>query len=191
VPPAARGLAWKPVYCAPAVSVVGVIGYALMPIHTGPADSWQPLHPLVTPAWICAVVGAGVANAVPGAVLVALAAISPTGAVLRWQLSQVVDDGMCELGPSGEVGGITTMLVMPANELPLIDGPWQATQLLVMPVWLIWPLANVAPAAPVTGMGVDGIALLWQASQAAVVGMCGGVRPALPFGVTPKKAAPP
>ena len=77
----------------------------------------------MTPLWICAVVGAGVANAVPGAVLVALAAILPVGTVPRWQLSQVVDEGMCELGPSGEVGGITTMLLMPANELPPIDGP--------------------------------------------------------------------
>ena len=184
LPAAARGRVWKPVYCPPPVSTVGAIGYALMPIHTGPLESWQPEQPLVTPPWICAVVGAGVANAVPGAVLVALAAISPAGALLRWQLSQVVDDGMCELGPSGEVGGITTMLVMPANELPLIDGPWQATQLLVMPRWLIWPLAKLAPAAPVTGMGVAGIALLWQASQLAVVGMCGGVRPVLVLGVT-------
>jgi hypothetical protein len=53
-----------------------------MPIHTE-LDSWQPEHPLVMPAWICAVVGAGVAKAVPGAALVALAAICPTGRLPR------------------------------------------------------------------------------------------------------------
>ena len=44
-----------------------------------------------------------------------------------------MDDGMCELGPTGEVGGITTMLEMPANVPPVIDGPWQSAQPLVMP----------------------------------------------------------
>ena len=34
VPAVAFGRVWKPVYCAPAVSVVGAIGYALIPIHT-------------------------------------------------------------------------------------------------------------------------------------------------------------
>jgi hypothetical protein len=47
-----------------------------MPIQTE-LDSWQALQPLVTPLWICAVVGAGVANKVPGALRVALAGISP------------------------------------------------------------------------------------------------------------------
>jgi len=79
---AVTGRVWKPVYCAPLVSVLGAIGYALIPIHTVLA-SWQLEHPLVIPVWICAVVGAGVANAVPGAVLVALAAISPEGVVPR------------------------------------------------------------------------------------------------------------
>jgi hypothetical protein len=172
VPAAARGRVWKPVNCAPPASVVGAIGYALMPIQTGPLDSWQVEQPLVTPLWICAVVGAGVANFVPGAMVVAaLAATFPNcSTVPRWQVSQVVDDGMCELGPSGEIGGITTMLVMPANELPLIDGPWQAAQLLVMPVWLISEPENFAPS----GTGVAATlepAPTWQASQAALVGM--------------------
>ena len=48
VPAAALGRVLKPVYCAPAVSVVGAIGYALTPIHTKLA-SWQPEQPLVTP----------------------------------------------------------------------------------------------------------------------------------------------
>ena len=39
LPAAARGRVWKPVYCAPATTVVGAIGYALMPIQTGPLES--------------------------------------------------------------------------------------------------------------------------------------------------------
>ena len=76
---------------------------------------------------------------------------------------------MCELAPTGEVGGITTMLVMPANELPVIVGPWQATQLLVMPAWLIREPENFAPL----GTGVAAMldpAPTWQLSQAALVG---------------------
>jgi hypothetical protein len=74
VPAAALGLVWKPVYCAPVVSTVGAIGYAVIPIQTE-LLSWQLEQPPVMPVWICAVVGAGVAKAVPGAVFVATAAI--------------------------------------------------------------------------------------------------------------------
>ena len=104
-----------------------------MPIHRLLA-SWQALQPPVMPLWICAVVGAGEANAVPGAVFVATAAICPEGTVPRWQLSQVVLDGMCELAPTGEVAGMTMILLTPAKLDPVIDGPWQATQLFVMPL---------------------------------------------------------
>ena len=93
-----------------------------MPIQTK-FVSWQLEQPPVIPVWICAVVGAGVANSVPGAVLVAEAGTIPVGVVPRWQVSQVVDDGMCALAPTGEVGGITTILVIPANVVPVIDGP--------------------------------------------------------------------
>ena len=75
------------------------------------------------PVWICAVVGAGVANAVPGAVRVADAATSPAGVDPRWQVSHVVDDGMCELAPTGEVGGITTIWLIPTKLLPVMLGP--------------------------------------------------------------------
>jgi hypothetical protein len=37
----------------------------------------------VMPVWICAVVGAGVANALPGVLAVATAGINPAGAVAR------------------------------------------------------------------------------------------------------------
>jgi len=33
-PAAARGRVWKPVYCAPATTVVGEMAYWVMPIHT-------------------------------------------------------------------------------------------------------------------------------------------------------------
>jgi hypothetical protein len=114
-----------------------------MLIHTSPL-SWQPEQPLVMPAWICAVVGTGVANFVPGAVVVAFAGTNPAGMEPTWQLSQAVADGMCELAPTGEVGGITMILVMPANEAPVIVGPWQPTQ-VVRPAWFIAEFVNFAP----------------------------------------------
>ena len=116
-----------------------------MPIHTELA-SWQPEQLLVTPAWICAVVGAGVAKAVPGAVLVALAAISPLtlASVPAWQLSHVVLDGMCEFAPIGMVGGRPMIFVMPAK-FTLPEAVWQLTQLLVMPAWLNLEPENFAP----------------------------------------------
>ena len=97
------------------------------------------------PVWIWAVVGAGVAKAVPGAVFAATAAISPGGTVARWQVSHAVLDGMCEPAPTGDVTGITTMLVTPTKLEPVIAGPWQAAQLLVMPAWLIFEPLNLAP----------------------------------------------
>ena len=41
---------------------------------------------------------------------------------------------MCELGPTGEVGGMTMILLTPAKLDPVIVGPWHATQLLVIPL---------------------------------------------------------
>ena len=126
----------------------------------------------MTPAWICAEVGAGVANSVPGAVRVAFAGTRPLtlASVPRWQLSQVVLDGMCEPTPIGEVGGMRTMLVMPANAAVLPDAVWQATQLLVMPWWLMREPEKRAPSS--TGR----VAMLepeptWQTSHDALVGM--------------------
>jgi hypothetical protein len=104
-----------------------------MLIQTIPV-SWQLLQLPVTPAWICPVVGIGVRNAVPGPVaLVALAATKPAGVVPRWQLSQVVLDGMCEPAPAGEVGGMPTIEVMPAKFTVVPAGTWQFTQPVVMP----------------------------------------------------------
>ena len=141
-----------------------------MPIQTELA-SWQAAQPLVMPAWICTVVGAGVAKAVPGAVLVALAGISPEtlARVPRWQLSQVVEDGMCEPAPIGEGGGMPTMEVMPAKLSAVPDGTWHATQLLVMPVWLMREPLNLAP------LGTGVVVMLepvptWHTSHEALVG---------------------
>jgi hypothetical protein len=69
----------------------------------------------------------------------------PTGVDARWQFSHAVLDGMCEFTPTGVVGGIPTIFVMPAKvELTLL-GTWQATQLLAMPVWFISEPMNLAP----------------------------------------------
>ena len=87
------------------------------------------MQPELIPVWICAVVGAGVMNALPGTFAVALAFTGAEGAVCRWQVSQVVDDGMCEVAPTGEVAGMTMIFVTPTKLEPLMLGPWQATQL--------------------------------------------------------------
>ena len=121
------------------------------------------------PVWICVVVGAGVANSVPGAVLVADAGTMPAGVVPRWQVSQVVLDGMCEFTPTGEVGGMTTILLTPTKLEPVMEGPWQSAQLAVMPVWFMSEPLNLAPLP--TGV----VAMLepvptWQLSQATLVG---------------------
>ena len=92
-----------------------------MPIQTE-LVSWQAEQPELTPLWICALVGAGLAKAVPGAVRVADAAISPPGTLARWQVSHVVDDGMCEPAPIGLVGGMPTMRLMPAKLAALPEG---------------------------------------------------------------------
>jgi hypothetical protein len=93
-----------------------------MPIQTK-FVSWQLEHPPVIPEWICAEVGIGVANNVPGAVFVADAAINPAGVDPKWHASQLLLDGMCEFAPAGEVGGSTTILLTPAKLLPVMVGP--------------------------------------------------------------------
>ena len=131
--------------------------------------SWQLLQLPVMPVWIWAVVGAGVANSVPGADLVAEAATMPVGVVPKWQVSQLVDDGICEVAPIGEVGGSTTMRVTPAKLEPVMLGPWHCAQLLVMPLWLIKELLNLAPFPTGVAAMLEPVPT-WQDSQAAVVG---------------------
>ena len=139
-----------------------------MPIQTF-GLSWQLLQPVEIPVWICAVVGTGVANWVPGAVSVAFPGTNPAGVEPTWQVSQVVPDGTCELAPAGDVAGITTILLMPVKLAPVIVGPWQVAQPVVIPVWLMAEFLNVAPF----GTGVAAMleaAPTWHASQDAVVG---------------------
>ena len=121
------------------------------------------------PAWICNPVGAGVANNEPGALRVALAGIRPLtlASVPRWQLSQVLLDGMCAAAPIGEVGGITMMRVMPAKLVPVMFDPWQATQLLVMPAWLMREPENFAP------LGTGSVGTLEPADVADLAGGAG------------------
>jgi hypothetical protein len=58
-------------------------------------------------------VGAGVLKPLPGAVLVATPGTNAAGVLPRWQDSHLVEVGRCELTPTGDVAGMTTMLVMP------------------------------------------------------------------------------
>jgi hypothetical protein len=123
----------------------------------------------VIPVWICAVVGAGVANALPGVLAVATAATDPAGVVPRWQVSQVVLDGMCELAPTGEVAGITMILLTPTKLEPVIDGPWHAAQLLVIPLWLIREPLNFAPLTTGVAATLEP-APTWHVSHDALLG---------------------
>jgi hypothetical protein len=133
-------------------------------------ESWQALQLPLTPVWIIAPVGAGVANAVPGAVFVAEAATKPPGTVPRWQVSQIVEEGMCEPAPAGLVAGMPTMRLMPANVVLLPAGWWQAAQLLLMPLWFISEPLNLAPL-PTGVLAIDEPAPTWHSSHDAEVGM--------------------
>ena len=60
---------------------------------------------------------------------------------------------------------------MPVKLAPVIVGPWQLAQPVVMPVWFMAEFLNVAPF----GTGVAAMlepAPTWQASQDVDVGMC-------------------
>src|SRR5664279_5693053 len=92
-------------------------------------DSWHVEQPQVMPAWIMRPVGGGVAKPVPGGRRRALAATRPPGTLARWQLSHVVDDGMCAAGPAGAVAGMATMLAMPAKVPAVTVGPVSYTHL--------------------------------------------------------------
>ena len=79
-------------------------------------------------------------------------------------------DGICELAPAGEVGGITIMLLIPMKLLPDMLGPWQASQLPVMPAWLMRELLNLAPLPTGVVVTLDP-GPTWQVSQAVVMGI--------------------
>ena len=75
--------------------------------------SWQFEQPLEIPVWIMDAVGAGLRKPLPGALLVATPGTSVVGVEPRWQLSHLLELGRCELGPGGEVGGMTMILLIP------------------------------------------------------------------------------
>jgi len=163
-----------------------VIGYWPMLIHTA-LVSWQLEQLPVTPLWIIAAVGAGLRKALPGALLVATAGTNALGVLPRWQFSHLVELGRCEPAPLAPRGGMTTILVTPKKVAPVMPGPWQTSQLLVMPLWLNWALPKVVmPAlAPLKGTKTLGMLLVWQLSQPRLpMGMCAGVRLEV-LGVTP------
>ena len=65
---------------------------------------------------------------------------------------------------------MTTILLMPAKLVPVMLGPWQEMQLLVMPLWLISELLNLAPL-PTGRLGTLEPVPTWQLSHVALVGM--------------------
>ena len=77
---------------------------------------------------------------------------------------------MCAPAPIGEVAGITTILLIPAKLAPVMPGPWQAAQLLVIPVWLISEPLNRAPL-PTGKLATLDPGPTWHASHATVVGI--------------------
>jgi hypothetical protein len=100
---------------------------------------------------------------------VADAGISPGTLEALWQLSQTLLDGMCELAPTGLVGGMPMILVTPMKLTTVPDVTWQTTQLLVMPAWLIFEPLNLAPLT--TGvLAIDEPVPTWQLTQSVVTG---------------------
>ena len=89
----------------------------------------------------------------------------------------MVELGMCESGPGGDVAGMWRMsaALMPKKFVDWPLGKWQATQLLLMPWWLNMEPLNLAPSS--TGVAaIDEPEPTWQTSQEALVGMwVGGI----------------
>ena len=71
--------------------------------------------------------------------------------------------------------------------------PWQVLHPELIPRWLNCALPKVVmlPLAPASGISVEGTLLMWQFSQAAVVGTCCGLSPFMDLGLTPKRDALP
>ena len=74
---------------------------------------------------------------------------------------------MCDEGPDGDVGGITTIRLMPAKLKP---AAWHDAQLFVIPLWLIIELLNLAPS-PTGVLATLEPGPTWQVSHAVVIGM--------------------
>ena len=82
------------------------------------------------------------------------------------------------MAPAGDVAGITTILLTPKKLEPVMLGPWQVTQLLVMPTWLIKEPVNLAPLTTGVAAMLEP-APTWQLSHAAVVGTWLGGSPTM------------
>jgi hypothetical protein len=86
------------------------------------------------------------------------------------ELEQAVAQAEHTLAPIGEVAGMTMILETPAKLDPLIVGPWHATQLLVMPLWLMREPLNFAPL-PTGVAAMLEPAPTWHTSHEALLGM--------------------
>jgi hypothetical protein len=95
--------------------------------------------------------------------LVATAGTSAVGVLPKWQVSHFVELGTCELAPGAPVGGITTILLTPKKLEPVMLGPWQVSQPLVIPLWPNAELLNLALFC--TGSVKLEFGPTWQASQ--------------------------
>jgi hypothetical protein len=147
--------------------------------------SWQLVQRLVfTLAWSLAEGGGLVRKPVlPMAGALALNGIRPAGMLPRWQLSQVVEDGMWADAPKALLWGITTMLGLPAKLAGTTLGPWQVSHPELIPVWM-----KEAPAKvfmPAAGTRPVGVLLTWQLWHATEAGMCAGARLEVALGSTP------
>ena len=64
---------------------------------------------------------------------------------------------------------MATIWLTPTKLEPVMPGPWQAAQLLVMPLWFINEPLNLAPL-PTGVLAMLEPAPTWQFSQAPLVG---------------------
>src|SRR5258706_13948674 len=95
-----------------------------------------------------------------------VAGISIDGIALAWHSSHAAVVGTClGLKPLKVFGDI------PVNVAAVMFAPWQATQLLVIPAWLVAELGNLAPLG--TGVNVLELAPPGPTLQSCVPsGMC-------------------
>jgi len=167
VPAAARGRVWKPLYW-PATACWARSGTP--PCHPHIAGLVAGCAARVTPLWICTPVGVGVAKPVPGAVLVAEAAMKPAGRLPRWQSRSWSTTGCASCFPPAPSAHADDR--SDAGKRRRRAGGHVAGRAVVADArWFISEPLNLAPSD--TGrLAMLEPAPTWQASHEALVG-CG------------------